>query len=241
MKYMVFIPAYYAESTLAAVVQQIPEETFNEVAEILIQDDASMDETFAVAQQLTNDCPKITAIQNERNLRYGGTQKKAYQYAIDKGYDAVVMVHGDGQLPPEFLPDMMTPLKEGKADIVLGSRILDDPLGGGMPLYKYLGNRFLTWITNRVLNLQLTDYHTGYTAFSTEALQAIDYLSCHNGHEISSEVLIRAAQKDLRIVEIAVPTQYGRGSRSITLITSIRYGFSVLRMLLKEFVRRHSL
>jgi glycosyltransferase involved in cell wall biosynthesis len=237
MKYMIFVPAYYAEKTLADVIERIPSSTYADASEILIQDDASTDNTFSIAKGLTSTFQKLTVIRNDVNLGYGGTQKKAYSYAINKGYDAVAMIHGDGQLPPECLPQMLAPLLYGQADIVLGSRILGDPLQGGMPLYKYLGNRFLTCLTNRVFHQDLTDYHTGYTVYSATALRKIDYMSCGNGHEISTEVLIRAAKSGLRIIEVAVPTWYGAGSRSVTLQTSIKYGLTVIMMLCREIMK----
>jgi len=230
MKVAIFVPAYEAEKTLEWVIKRIPKEVYESIVEILIQDDASKDNTFEVALKLKQDFDKIIVIRNERNLGYGGTKKKAYKYCIQKGYDAVVIVHGDGQLPPESLPEMLAPL-HSEADIVLGSRILGDPLKGGMPLYKWIGNRFLTILMNTILGLNLSDYHTGYRAYLCAALSAIEFETCSDGHEISSEILIRASDRGLRIVEVPVPTYYGAESRSCSSRTSIKYGVNVIKML----------
>lgn len=231
MKIVIFIPAYEAEKTLEDVVRRIPREIYESVTDILIQDDGSQDSTFQIALRLAKEFEKITVVKNKINLGYGGTKKKAYRYCINKGYDAVVMVHGDGQLPPENLPEMLEPLLSGKADIVLGSRILGDPLKGGMPIYKWLGNRFLTFLTNLVFGLSITDYHTGYRAYLCESLKKTEFWTCSDGHEISSELLIRAANKKLRITEVAASTYYGPGSRSCSFRTSTIYGLNVIKML----------
>lgn len=236
MKVAVFIPAYEAESTIEHVFQCIPVDMYEMVTEILIQDDASRDGTFRVAQRLAREFEKVTAIRNECNLGYGGTQKKAYRYCLDRGHDVIVMLHSDGQYAPECLGAMISPLLAGTADIVLGSRILGHPIRGGMPLYKWLGNRTLTILINAVLRLHLTDYHTGYTSFTRKALQAVQFDTCGDGHEISTEILIRAKGEKLRVVEVPVPTYYGSGSRSITWQTSLKYGLRVLGMLIGELL-----
>lgn len=232
MKVIIFVPAYEAEKTLGDVIRRIPQSVYESIAEILIQDDGSKDDTFKVALRLAREFDKITVVRNDINLGYGGTKKKAYRYCIAEGYEAVVMLHSDGQLPPESLPEMLAPLYSGTADIVLGSRILGEPLKGGMPLYKWVGNCSLTLLMNLVLGLHLTDYHTGYRAYLCSALSEIEFQTCGDGHEISSEILIRAASKGLRIMEVTVPTYYGPEARSCPFKTSFTYGLSVLKMLI---------
>lgn len=232
MKTVIFVPAYEAEKTLQDIIMRIPQEVYEDIGEILIQDDASHDNTYKVARRLAEEFGKITVVRNKHNLGYGGTKKKAYKYCINKGCEVVVMLHGDGQLAPESLPDMLAPLLSSNTDIVLGSRMIGDSLGGGMPLYKWIGNRFLTMIANRSLKLRLTDYHTGYRAYRCAALAQLDFETCSNGHEISMELLIRAAKKELKITEVPVSTYYGPDSRSCSLKTSILYGLNVIKMLM---------
>lgn len=234
MRSAIFIPAYEAQKTLEQVVRRIPAEVYAEIDEIVIQDDASGDETFTRALDLAQEFDKITAVRNDKNLGYGGTQKKAYDYCIGRGHDLVVMLHGDGQHAPESLPDMLKPIVSGDADIVLGSRMLGDPLGSGMPLYKWVGNCFLTYLANLTLGLCLTDYHTGYRAYRCPALCALDVQTCSNGHPISMELLVRAARERLVIAETPVPTSYGPGSRSCSPTTSIQYGLNVLALLVRH-------
>ncbi len=230
-KFMIFVPAYYAETTIESVIKRIPDDVYQETAEILIQDDASQDNTFLISQQIASAYDKVVAVKNEKNLGYGGTLKKAYRYAIEKGYDAVVMVHGDGQLPPEYVFDMLAPIRNKQADIVLGSRILGDPLGGGMPVFRFAANKFLTSLMNNNLKQHLTDYHTGYVAVTMQAMQAIDFNSCEDGHEITPELLIKAIRAGIKVVEVPVPTSYGEGSRSIALKNSMKYGINIFKLL----------
>jgi len=238
VKTLIFVPAYEAEKTLEEVIRRIPHDVYEEVEEILIQDDASKDNTLQVALKLSKEYSKIAIVRNERNLGYGGTKKKAYSYCLQSHYDAVVMLHGDGQLPPECLPTMLAPLQSASADIVLGSRMLGQPICGGMPLYKWAGNRFLTVLANTILGLHLTDYHTGYRAYSAYALSKIQFDACGDGHEISMQLILHAVDQDLSIVEVPVPTYYGPESRSCSLRTSAIYGLSVVRMLYLWWIQK---
>jgi len=226
---LIFIPAYEAARTLEGVVRRIPDSVYQRVAEILIQDDASQDSTFCVASRLAEELSKVKVVRNSENLGYGSTKKKAYKYALDHEFDIVAMVHGDGQHAPEYLPKLLEPLYRGAADIVLGSRILGNALRGGMPIYKWLGNRLLTSVANLGLSINLTDYHTGYRAYTARALTIIDVGTCCDGHEISFEIICRAVKAHLTVAEVPVPTHYGADSRSISLSTSVRYGLYVVR------------
>lgn len=232
MRIAIFIPACEAGKTLERVIRRIPQDIYEAVEEILIQDNASHDATLAVATQLAREFHKITVVANGKNLGYGGTKKKAYRSLLEKGYDIVVMVHSDLQHPPECLSDMLQPLLTNQADIVLGSRMSGRPLDGGMPLYKWLGNRFLTITMNLFLGLRLSEYHTGYRAYQRKALERLNLQTCGDGHEISAQILIRAVEQDLRIVEIPVPTYYGTESRSCSFMTSVVYGLDVMKMLI---------
>lgn len=237
MKTAIFIPACEAEKTLEGVIRRIPQSVYESVGEILIQDNDSHDQTLAVASRLAAEFDKITVVANDTNLNYGGTKKKAYRYLLDKGYDFIVLLHSDLQHPPEYLPAMLEPLITNKADVVLGSRMSGQPLGGGMPLYKWLGNRFLTICMNSFLGLRLSEYHTGYRAYRCQALAQLHIETCGNGHEISAQILMRAVKQKLRITEISVPTHYGTESSSCSFKTSALYGLDVIKMLLFQSSR----
>jgi len=224
MGYLIFVPAYNAAATLCDVIKRIPRDVYCAADGILLQDDGSTDNTFGVALALARDFKKITVVRNSHNMGYGGTKKKAYSYCLANGYNAIVMVHGDGQHDPEYITSLLAPILERKIDVVLGSRMLGKPVSGGMPLWKWVGNKTLTWIANRALGLQLTDYHTGYRAYSRHALAALDLPTLNDGHGISFDIICRAVREGLSIAEVGVPTYYGIGSRSISLVTCLHYG-----------------
>lgn len=231
MRLAIFIPAYEAETTVARVISRIPAAVYEAVDEILVQDDGSHDNTVTVANRAAELYPKVTVIRNETNLGYGGTLKKAHAYLTDRGYDGYAMLHGDLQYDPEDLPAVLGPIISRRADIVLGSRMRQDSGETGMPFYKRVGNRFLTRRMNRLLNLRLTDYHTGSVAMNCESVTVLRYDALGDGHEITAQFLIGAATAGLRIAEVAVHANYGEGSRSVSAITSIGYGIRVLRLL----------
>src|SRR3989338_5386166 len=158
---VIYIPAYNVGHTLPRVLERIPEELSPIVKEILIVDNASTDNTYITAVQWKDKLKNITIIQNQTNQGYGGSQKIAYQHCIEKGYDYVVMLHGDAQYAPEFIPQLLEKAQQSNADLVFGSRIKGKPLQGGMPLWRYAGNRFLTWLENTVLDMNLSEFHSG--------------------------------------------------------------------------------
>src|SRR5450631_1106237 len=160
----ILVVTYNAISTLIPVLKRIPPSVWNNVEEVVVFDDASQDGTFelAVGLKAVCDVPKLHVLKHPKNLGYGGNQKAGYRYFIDKGFDVVVLLHGDGQYAPEILAEMYEGVVRGEADAVFGSRMMDaygGPLKGGMPLYKYLGNRVLTAVENRALKLNLTEFH----------------------------------------------------------------------------------
>src|SRR3984957_7475540 len=172
---LVFVIAYYAESTLRSVLERVPRSVFAEYdCEILVVDDASDDRTFYIGHEYKQLHPemRVTAPRNENKQGYGGNQKIGYAYAIANGFDFVAMVHGDGQYAPERLPDLLQPLLAGEADAVFGSRMLDagGARRGGMPLYKWMGNKILTGIQNRLLKTSFSEFHSGYRIYSVRAL-----------------------------------------------------------------------
>jgi glycosyltransferase involved in cell wall biosynthesis len=173
----IVVVAYNAVSTLPQVLDRIPTEFRARIDHVLVGDDASQDATYLVGlgyQQSTTDLP-MTVVRHERNLGYGGNQKASYRWAIEHGLDIVVLLHGDGQYAPELLPEIVAPLERGECDAVFGSRMLDRGAArrGGMPRYKYVGNRILTRVENSLAGMDLSEWHSGYRAYSTQALRQI--------------------------------------------------------------------
>ncbi len=224
----IFVIAYEAVNTLHQVIDRIPKSVKDQVAEIFLFDDASNDNTFyaAIGYKVYNKVDKLTVHKNKKNLGYGGNQKKGYRYAIDKGYDIVAMLHGDCQYAPEQLPELLEPLMRGKADMVFGSRMKGDPRKGGMPVYKYLGNKFLTFWENIFLGLNLSEYHSGYRIFSCNALHKVPFHLCSNDFHFDTDILIQFKEAGLRIVERPIPTYYGD---EISHVNVLKYGYNVLK------------
>ena len=171
----VLVVAYNAEGTLRSVLHRIPEPIVQKIDEIFIFDDASSDKTADVGQACRDELPhaKISVFKNPVNLMYGGNQARGYMYAMERGLDIVVLLHGDGQYAPEVMQDLLTPLEKGEADCVMGSRMMikGAALKGNMPLYKYVGNKVLTWLENTLIGTKLTEFHSGYRAYSVQGAQ----------------------------------------------------------------------
>lgn len=228
-KIILCIVAYDAESTLHTVLDRIPPEVRKKVAEVAVFDDESKDETFRVAKDYQTSHPdfgNFYLYRNSHNLGYGGNQKRGYRYCIEKGYDIVVLLHGDGQYAPEALPALLKPLEEGRADAVFGSRMMipGAALKGGMPLYKYVGNKILTFFENRVLGMNLTEFHSGYRLYSVEALKQVPFERNTNDFHFDTEIIVQFHAKKLRITEIPIPTYYGG---EICHVNGIKYAMDV--------------
>lgn len=209
----IFIIAYNAVNHLVKTIDRIPRDVYDEVEEIFVIDDCSTDNSYhaALGYKYERGIDKLTVHRNERNQGYGGNQKVGYQYAIDRGFDIVALVHGDGQYAPEVLGDLLAPFKEGRADMVFGSRMAvpGAALKGGMPLYKFIGNRVLTFIQNRLSGLRLSEYHSGYRLYSVAALKKIPFESFTNNWHFDTQIILAMAERDMRIVEQPIPTYYG--------------------------------
>ena len=226
---LVFIVAYHAETTILGVLERIPALPGYDV-EVLMIDDGSTDGTFALSERLRRLSTyrhKLTVLANPVNQGYGGNQKLGYHYAIEHGFDFVVLVHGDGQYAPEMLPEMLAPLARGEADVVHGSRMLvaRNALKGGMPLYKFAGNKLLTWYQNRVLRSGLSEFHTGYKAYSTAVLRRIPFELNSNVFHFDTEIIIQLLRARARITEIPIPTHYGD---EICRVNGPRYALDVV-------------
>ncbi len=227
----ILIVAYNAIKTLVSVLERIPTQVWDDVEEVAIFDDASNDAThiLATGYGLISGNVKIKAFKNEKNLGYGGNQKLGYQYFMDKGFDVVVLLHGDGQYAPEILDHLYQPIIRGEAEAVFGSRLMRDyggPLKGGMPLYKYVGNRILTVFENMSLGMNLTEFHSGYRAYSLHALRQIDMSQMTNDFHFDTEIIIKLHHQGLRIKEVPIPTYYGD---EISYVNGLRYAKDVAR------------
>ena len=209
----IFIIAYNAVNHLIKTIGRIPREVYDRVDEIFVVDDCSFDNSYYAALGYKHEfnIEKLTVHRNQTNQGYGGNQKVGYQYAIDRGLDIVALVHGDGQYAPEALGGLLQPLEEGQADMVFGSRMSEHGKArqGGMPLYKYFGNRILTWVQNRLTGLNLSEYHSGYRLYSTAALRKVPFQSFTNNWHFDTQIILAFAERGLRIVERPIPTYYG--------------------------------
>jgi glycosyltransferase involved in cell wall biosynthesis len=221
---VIVLPAYRAAKTLAEVVGEIPR---GHADRILLVDDASADATVSVATAL-----RLDVIRHQQNLGYGGNQKTCYRVALQMGADVVVMLHPDGQYDPAIIPNLCRLIEAGDADIVLGSRWLGiDPAKAGMPWWKRIGNRFLTFFENRVLGLKLTEYHTGYRAYSRRFLETIPFLENSDDFVFDTQVLIQAATFGFKIGEVPAIGRYHEDASSVSFRTSTIYGLKTLAAL----------
>jgi glycosyltransferase involved in cell wall biosynthesis len=229
---LVFVVAYNAESAIEKVLERIPPELRDEYAvEVLVIDDSSKDRTFERSQRLlqagTLPFP-LRVLFNPVNQGYGGNQKIGYHYAIREGFDFVALVHGDGQYAPECLPDLVRPLRDGEADAVFGSRMLKRgaALEGGMPLYKFVGNRILTWFQNRMLGTRLSEFHSGYRVYRVSSLQKVPFALNTNDFHFDTEIIVEFLFARQRIRELPIPTYYGD---EISRVNGLKYAWNVVR------------
>ncbi len=233
-KIIVVMPAYNAAKTLKITYEAIPHTV---VDQIILVDDGSTDKTLEIARQLA-----LTVFVHTRNYGYGANQKTCYAEALKEGADIVVMLHPDYQYDPTLLPEIVAPIKAGQADIVLGSRFLaGNALQQGMPWWKYLGNRFLTQLENWTLGLRLAEYHTGYRAYSRQALEQIPFSFNSDAFVFDQEMLVQAAHLGFRIKEIPVPTKYFPAASSASFVDSVIYGLSILFLLGRFLLHKISL
>jgi glycosyltransferase involved in cell wall biosynthesis len=241
---LIFVVAYHAETTIVDVVRRIPVGLLEEYDfDLLIIDDSSKDATFERSHELSTrtDIPfNIHVLFNPANQGYGGNQKLGYHYAIEHGYDFVALLHGDGQYAPECLPALLKPLVEDGAAAVFGSRMItpNGALKGGMPLYKYVGNRILTWCQNRMLHTNLSEFHSGYRIYAVDALRSIPFERNSNDFHFDTEIIIQLVVAKLPIVELPIPTYYGD---EICRVNGIPYALNVLMATLRSRLQQWSL
>ena len=221
-KVVVVLPAYNAEKTLESTYREIP---FDIVDEVILVDDASKDNTVGVAKRLD-----IRVIEHEKNLGYGGNQKTCYGAALQQNADIVVMLHPDYQYTPKLISAMAYLLESAEFDVVLGSRILGGKaISGGMPLYKFISNRFLTLAQNILMGAKLSEYHTGYRAFTRKVLESLPLNKNSNDFVFDNEMLSQILYAGFRVGEITCPAKYFADASSINFSRSVKYGLGCLR------------
>jgi glycosyltransferase involved in cell wall biosynthesis len=227
----ILVVAYNAESTLRGVLKRIPPQIMAKIEEIFVFDDASTDTTHDVGRQLVAEefhDGKLSIYRNEVNLMYGGNQRRGYEYAISRGLDIVVLLHGDGQYAPEVMQRLLTPLETGRADMVMGSRMMEKgaALRGNMPLYKYYGNKILTWAENALIGTNLSEFHSGYRAYSVHALRTIPLADLTTNWHFDTQIILEVLKRGYRIEEVPIPTYYGD---EICRVNGILYAINCVR------------
>ena len=231
----ILIVAYNAVTTIAKVLKRIPADVWSNVEEVVVFDDASRDHTYelALGLKMLSGLDKLTVIKNDSNLGYGGNQKLGYRHFIEKGFDIVVLLHGDGQYAPEILSHLYAPIVAGQAEAVFGTRMTSaygGPIKGGMPLYKYVGNRVLTYFENGALGLKLTEFHSGYRAYSLAALRKIAFEDMTDVFHFDTQIIIKLHHQGFRIKEVPIPTYYGD---EICYVDGLKYAKDVFSTVIR--------
>ncbi len=225
-KVIVIMPAYNAEKTLERTYRDIPKDC---VDEIILGDDCSQDNTVEIAQRLG-----LVVLRHAQNRGYGANQKTCYREALKRGADIVVMIHPDYQYDATRVPEMIEPIAAGKADSVFGSRILGGgALKGGMPVYKYISNKFLTFCENMVLRLGLSEYHTGLRAYSRKVLETVSWQELSEGFIFDSEIIVQLCVHGFRVREIPIETRYFQEASEVKFWAGCKYGLGTLFLLVK--------
>lgn len=226
-KIIAVLPAYNAEKTLIKTYQDIPKDW---VDEIILVDDCSQDKTVEIARKLN-----LKVFVHTKNLGYGGNQKTCYKEALKMGADIVIMIHPDHQYDPKLVPQLLEPLIKEECDAVFGSRMLikKNALKGGMPFWKFIANIFLTKIANLILGIKLSEYHSGFRAYSRKVLKKIPFELNSNDFVFDTEVIIQIIHYNFKIKEVPITTRYFKEASSINFFRSAKYGLAILKSLLK--------
>ncbi|MCB9890519.1 MAG: glycosyltransferase [Planctomycetes bacterium] len=211
LRVAVFVVAYDAESHIESTLRRIPSELMRELACVYVIDDQSHDATFQKAQDVAREFPQMRVFRTPQNQGYGGNQKLGYEYAIREGFDVVVLLHGDGQYAPEAMPRLLAAFEDDATSAVFGSRMMVPGAAkrGGMPFYKRVGNRVLTWLENKLLGSELTEFHSGYRAYRVQSLAELPFRYNTNDFHFDTEIIVQLLGKNMKIVEVPIPTYYG--------------------------------
>lgn len=226
MKIGILVVAYNAQETLESTLKRIPTQVLEQGATILVSDDASSDSTHRVAQELEASFKwPMTVIRQEKNLGYGGNQKFGYSWFLERGFDAVVLLHADGQYAPEYMPKLISELKV--ADAVFGSRMLTKggALKGGMPIYKFVGNKILTKLQNQLAGVHLSEWHSGYRAYTASLLSEISLSELDNGYRFDTQIILETIRSKGQIKEVEIPTYYGD---EISYVNGMKYAWEII-------------
>ena len=221
---VIFIPAYEAEKTIEQVLIDIPKPIYNRIEEILLIDDGSKDRTFEIANKLKKRFGKLTVLKNEKNMNYGGNLKKGYNYAISKNYDILITLHGDGQHFPQDIPKLLQKFDEDKdLALVFGSRFNKYISKSRMPLYKYIGNKILTFLLNLNYGTNLSEFHSGFRVYRLQFLKKINYNRFSDRHLFDTQLLSHFIYNKFKIGEIPCATIYGPTTRSMSFFDCCLY------------------
>ncbi len=238
---MIFIPAYKAEKTICSVIERIPENIKNKVEEIVVFDDGSPDDSYNVLlnYKKMKKMKKLKVYKNEKNLDFGGNMKAGFDYAIKNNMDILAVLHCDGQYPPEQIGDLIRPIEEGKAHTTFGSRFLGNPIKGGMPLWRYIGNIFLTKIENILADCNFSEWHSGFTAYDCNSLKKLPFNLCpSNGYGLATDILLLFRSRNLKVNEFPIKTYYGEGSRSPSIKRTFIFFTDCTRLSFLYFLHR---
>jgi len=224
-KIIAILPAYNAEKTLQMTLNDIPADW---VDEIILVDDASTDNTARLARSLN-----LKTFVHDKNKGYGGNQKTCYNEALKSGADIVIMIHPDHQYDPKLVPEMLLPIINNETDAVFGSRMLikGEAIKGGMPFWKYYANKFLTVLENSILHLKLSEYHSGFRAYSKKVLNTVKYNANSNNFVFDTEIIVQLKIHNFKIKEIPIPTKYFKDASSVGILAGITYGLSIVKVL----------
>jgi glycosyltransferase involved in cell wall biosynthesis len=230
-KVVVVMPAYNAGRTLRMTYTELPHE---HVDMVILVDDGSTDDTVAIARELN-----LKLFLHDRNYGYGANQKTCYAEALRAGAEVVVMVHPDYQYDPRLVPDVIRPILQGTSDVVLGSRLKSgSALSGGMPWWKYVSNRFLTWVENVIFGLRLSEFHTGYRAYRREVLETVNFTLNADKFIFDQEIIAQIVAAEFRIAEVPVPTRYFAEASSVGFVPGVRYGLGILWLVFRYAAHR---
>lgn len=242
-KLLIYVVAYNHEKFIKKTLERINDEIFEKYnTEILVNDDSSEDETLKILKELKNNFThkkvKFNILSNPQNLGYGGNQKIGYFYAIKNNFDYVILLHGDGQYAPEIIGDLLKRLKKDDSMAVFGSRMIDrfSAIKGGMPLYKFIGNKILTFFQNKLINSNLSEFHSGYRVYKVNALKKIPFYLNSNGYPFDTEIIIQFFISKFKISEIAIPTYYGE---EISYVNGFHYAYKIMIESLKFYCQKY--
>ena len=232
----IVMPAYNAQDTIQGVFARIPEDVRARVERYVVVDDGSTDGTRRVLESLEKRTDALTVLTHGKNRGYGAAEKTLLSYALDNGCGAAVLLHADGQYSPEKIPDLLSPLERGEADLVQGSRMAGGgALRGGMPLYKYIGNRALSALESAVFGMGLAEYHSGFLVYSRRLLERIPFERLSDEFDFDLEMMVGAHIAGFCVREVAIPTIY---ADEVSHLNPVRYGFQVLGVVMR-YIRGH--